>query len=110
MRALIAPQDLERFDGQVVYHEMEAWRARHGSLGLVHTKSLHSSHPESHVPTACQLTASAMGYAKASVCVCVPICSPLCVRENPLDSFALFSDWFAFEHVKGAMLLMLLML
>ncbi|XP_053337642.1 whirlin [Clarias gariepinus] len=64
VRALIAPQDLERFDGQVVHHEMEAWRARHGSLGLVHTKSLHSSHPESHVPTACQLTASAMGYAK----------------------------------------------
>ncbi|KAF4074286.1 hypothetical protein AMELA_G00237810 [Ameiurus melas] len=65
VRALIAPQDLERFDGQVVHHEMEAWRVRHGGLGLLHhAKAICSSHPEGHVPTACQLTASAMGYAK----------------------------------------------
>ncbi|XP_060763368.1 whirlin [Neoarius graeffei] len=65
VRTLIAPQDLERFDGQVVHHEMEAWRVRHGSLGLLHhAKPICSSHPEGHVPTACQLTASAMGYAK----------------------------------------------
>ncbi|XP_053085161.1 whirlin [Pangasianodon hypophthalmus] len=65
VRVLIAPQDLERFDGQVVHHEMEAWRVRHGGLGLLHhAKPICSSHPEGHVPTACQMTASPMGYAK----------------------------------------------
>ncbi|GAA6066139.1 whirlin, partial [Tachysurus ichikawai] len=65
VRTLIAPQDLERFDGQVVHHEMQSWRVRHGGLGLLHhTKPICSPHNEGHVPSACQLTASAMGYAK----------------------------------------------
>ncbi|TSV94894.1 Whirlin [Bagarius yarrelli] len=70
VRALVAPQDLERFDSQVVHHEMEAWRKRHGGLGgvLHQTKPICSSHPEGHVPSTCQMTAKAMGYAKASVC------------------------------------------
>ncbi|XP_058231551.1 whirlin isoform X2 [Hemibagrus wyckioides] len=68
VRALIAPQDLERFDGQVVHHEMEAWRMRHGGLSLLHhTKPICSPHPESHVLPTCQLAASAMGYAKDEV-------------------------------------------
>ncbi|KAI5613040.1 whirlin-like isoform X1, partial [Silurus asotus] len=66
VRALIAPQDLERFDNQVVHHEMEAWWVRHGDVGLMHhAKPICSSHSEGHVPPACQLTASSMGYAKA---------------------------------------------
>ncbi|XP_049326273.1 whirlin [Astyanax mexicanus] len=64
VRMLIAVQDLERFDGQVLHREMEAWRARHGGLGLLHPDSICISHPESHGLTACQLTAPATGYAK----------------------------------------------
>ncbi|KAI4892893.1 hypothetical protein NFI96_019201 [Prochilodus magdalenae] len=71
VRMLIAAQDLERFDGQVLHREMEAWRARHGGLGLLHPDSICISHPESHPPSACQLTPPATGYAKASVCVCL---------------------------------------
>lgn len=75
VRALIAPQDLERFDGQVVHHEMEAWRVRHGGLGLLHhNKTICSSHPEGLVSNACLMSASAMGYAK----VCVSYYSYLC--------------------------------
>lgn len=80
VRTLIAPQDLERFDGRVVHHEMEAWRVRHGGLSLLHhTKPMYSSHPEGHVSPACQLTASAMGYAKASVCVGVCVLVLVCM-------------------------------
>ncbi|XP_060740265.1 whirlin isoform X2 [Tachysurus vachellii] len=65
VRTLIAPQDLECFDGQVIHHEMQSWRVRHGGLGLLHhSKPICSPHTEGHVPSACQLTASAMGYAK----------------------------------------------
>ncbi|XP_036454462.1 whirlin [Colossoma macropomum] len=64
VRTLVAAQDLERFDGQVLHREMEAWRARHGGLGLLHPDSICISHPESHAPSACQLTAPATGYAK----------------------------------------------
>ncbi|TRY94032.1 hypothetical protein DNTS_011948 [Danionella cerebrum] len=35
VRTLIAPQDLERFDSQVLNREMDAWRARHGGLDSI---------------------------------------------------------------------------
>ncbi|XP_035386181.1 whirlin isoform X1 [Electrophorus electricus] len=65
VRALIATQDLERFDGQVMLHEMEAWRARHEDLGPPqHPDAICASHPEIHDPVLCQMTATAMAYAK----------------------------------------------
>ncbi|KAI2664717.1 Whirlin [Labeo rohita] len=65
VRALIAPQDLERFDGQVLHREMEAWRARHGGQGLLHPDTICITHPEGHIPAACQLTTAVPGYNKA---------------------------------------------
>ncbi|XP_065106322.1 whirlin isoform X2 [Paramisgurnus dabryanus] len=62
VRTLIAPKDLERFDGQVLNREMEAWRARHGGPGVLHPDSISISLPEGHSPT-CQLKPS------------VPMCS-----------------------------------
>ncbi|XP_066514481.1 whirlin-like [Hoplias malabaricus] len=59
VRTLIAAQDLERFDGQVLHREMEAWRARHGGLG-----SICISHTENHAPAGCSLSAPATGYTK----------------------------------------------
>uniref|UniRef100_A0A8C1Z885 Whirlin b n=1 Tax=Cyprinus carpio TaxID=7962 RepID=A0A8C1Z885_CYPCA len=64
VRTLIAPQDLERFDGQVLHREMEAWRARHGGLGLLHPDSICVTHAEGHIPAACQLTTAVPGYNK----------------------------------------------
>uniref|UniRef100_A0A4W4GWH4 PDZ domain-containing protein n=1 Tax=Electrophorus electricus TaxID=8005 RepID=A0A4W4GWH4_ELEEL len=59
VRALIATQDLERFDGQVMLHEMEAWRARHEDLGPPqHPDAICASHPEIHDPVLCQMTAT----------------------------------------------------
>ncbi|XP_055055245.2 whirlin isoform X1 [Misgurnus anguillicaudatus] len=57
VRTLIAPKDLERFDGQVLNREMEAWRARHGGPGLLHPDSISITLPEGHSPT-CQLKPS----------------------------------------------------
>ncbi|XP_026102644.1 whirlin-like [Carassius auratus] len=65
VRTLIAPQDLERFDGQVLHREMEAWRARHGGSGLLHTDSVCITHPEGHIPAACQLTTAVPSYNKS---------------------------------------------
>ncbi|XP_059404280.1 whirlin-like isoform X2 [Carassius carassius] len=65
VRTLITPQDLERFDGQVLNREMEAWRARHGGSGLLHTDSVCVTHPESHIPAACQLTTAVPSYNKS---------------------------------------------
>ncbi|XP_056602282.1 whirlin [Triplophysa dalaica] len=63
VRTLIAPKDLERFDGQVLNRELEAWRSRHAGSGLLHPDSLCISHPEGHVP-ACQMTPSVPGHNK----------------------------------------------
>uniref|UniRef100_A0A4W4GQP4 PDZ domain-containing protein n=1 Tax=Electrophorus electricus TaxID=8005 RepID=A0A4W4GQP4_ELEEL len=72
VRALIATQDLERFDGQVMLHEMEAWRARHEDLGPPqHPDAICASHPEIHDPVLCQMTATAMAYAKCDLTLCV---------------------------------------
>ncbi|XP_067294992.1 whirlin isoform X2 [Pseudorasbora parva] len=65
VRTLIAPQDLERFDGQVLHREMEAWRARHGGPGLLHPDSICVTHPEGHISSACQLTPAVLGYNKS---------------------------------------------
>ncbi|KAG1958766.1 whirlin [Pimephales promelas] len=65
VRTLIAAQDLERFDGQVLQHEMEAWRARHAGPGLLHPDSICVTHPEGHVPSVCQLTSAVPGYNKS---------------------------------------------
>ncbi|XP_076854619.1 whirlin [Brachyhypopomus gauderio] len=65
VRALITVQDLEGFDGQVMLHEMEAWRARHEDLGPSHhPDTICASNPESHDPAACQTTTTALAYAK----------------------------------------------
>ncbi|KAK2912112.1 hypothetical protein Q8A67_004245 [Cirrhinus molitorella] len=64
VRTLIAPQDLERFDGQVLHREMEAWRARHAAQGLLRPDSICVTHPEGHSPAACQLTAAVPAYNK----------------------------------------------
>ncbi|KTF77805.1 hypothetical protein cypCar_00031204 [Cyprinus carpio] len=71
VRTLIAPQDLERFDGQVLHREMEAWRARHGGLGLLHPDSICVTHAEGHIPAACQLTTAVPGYNKARGCASI---------------------------------------
>lgn len=65
VRTLIVPQDLERFDGQVLHREMEAWRARHGASGLLHPDSICVTHAEGHIPAACQLTTAVPSYNKA---------------------------------------------
>lgn len=62
VRTLIAPHDLERFDGQVLHREMEAWRARHGGPGLLHPDSICVTHPEGHIPSAGQLTPAVSCY------------------------------------------------
>ncbi|XP_048043273.1 whirlin [Megalobrama amblycephala] len=62
VRTLIAPHDLEGFDGQVLHREMEAWRARHGGSGLLHPDSICVTHPEGHIPSACQLTPAVSCY------------------------------------------------
>ncbi|XP_051524819.1 whirlin-like [Myxocyprinus asiaticus] len=62
VRTLISPQDLERFDRQVLHREMEAWRARHGGPGLLHPDSICVSHPEGQAPSACQMT---LGFNKS---------------------------------------------
>ncbi|XP_062873925.1 whirlin [Trichomycterus rosablanca] len=65
VRALVVPQDLERFDRQVVHHEMETWRMRQENQGMMHhPETICVSHPESHALSACQLTASATGYTQ----------------------------------------------
>uniref|UniRef100_A0A671S389 Whirlin-like n=1 Tax=Sinocyclocheilus anshuiensis TaxID=1608454 RepID=A0A671S389_9TELE len=68
VRTLIAPQDLERFDKQVLHREMEAWRARHRGPGLLHPDSICVTHSEGHIPAACQLTTAVPGYNKARGC------------------------------------------
>lgn len=68
VRTLIAAQDLERFDGQVLHREMEAWRARHAGPGLLHPDSISVTHPEGHVPSVCQLTPAVTSYNKACGC------------------------------------------
>uniref|UniRef100_A0A9J7Y5U2 Whirlin b n=1 Tax=Cyprinus carpio carpio TaxID=630221 RepID=A0A9J7Y5U2_CYPCA len=65
VRTLIVPQDLERFDGQVLHREMEAWRARHGASGLLHPDSICVPRPEGHIPAACQLTTAVPSYNKS---------------------------------------------
>ncbi|KAL4623286.1 whirlin-like [Arapaima gigas] len=40
MRSLVAPQDLERFDGLVLYHEIEAIRARQGGANALNPNSM----------------------------------------------------------------------
>lgn len=66
VRTLVAPQDLERFDGQVLLREMEAWRARHGGQGLLHPDSICITQPEGLVPSpACQMNTAGSGYSKS---------------------------------------------
>lgn len=89
VRTLIAVQDLERFDGQVLHREMEAWRARHGGLGLLHPDSICISHPESHGLSACQLTAPAAGYAKNECRMEGSIGTGSAGTLNPLPDIAL---------------------
>ncbi|KPP63828.1 hypothetical protein Z043_117878, partial [Scleropages formosus] len=40
MRGLVAPQDLERFDGLVLYHEIEAIKARQGGADVLNPNSI----------------------------------------------------------------------
>lgn len=75
VRTLIASQDLERFDGQVLHREMEAWRARHGGPGLLHPDPICITHPEGHIPAVCQLTTAVPGYSKARGCASINWCN-----------------------------------
>ncbi|XP_051552466.1 whirlin-like isoform X2 [Myxocyprinus asiaticus] len=64
VRTLISPQELKRFDRQVLHLEMEAWRTRHGGPGLLHPDSICVSHPELHTPSACQMTPAVPDFNK----------------------------------------------